>query len=195
MHLACSVSCLCTSSRRLFWNLCAASKSLLAWIFLLMLRCFLFFFSSYCHLAHLFFLEKKVRLYYHGGADKTPNMKFYNIMKHYFFFYCQFDVVVVRFKRHSSSSPSSGSRFSQSKLTPFKVQKIFLSLHRWGIQEMVFPKRKSAYSFLRSTRCILKVLGDVFEWAIMRLRSSPNAPSATSCTLIGPMLPLIRKDL
>lgn len=60
---------------------------------------------------------------------------------------------------------------------------------------MVFPKRKSAYSLLRSTRCILKVLGDVLEKAIMRLRSSSNAPSATSCTLIGPMLPLIRNDL
>ncbi|TNN46264.1 hypothetical protein EYF80_043544 [Liparis tanakae] len=45
------------------------------------------------------------------------------------------------------------------------------------------------------TRCILKVLGEVFEKAIMRLRSSRKAPSATSCTLIDPMLPLVRKDL
>lgn len=60
---------------------------------------------------------------------------------------------------------------------------------------MVFPNRKSAYSFLCSTLCILKVLGEVLEKAIMRLRSSLKAPSATSCTLIGPMLPLIRNDL
>lgn len=64
-----------------------------------------------------------------------------------------------------------------------------------GFQETVFPRRKSAYSFLRSTRCILKVLGEVLEKAIICSRSSLKAPSATSCTLIGPMLPLERKDL
>lgn len=62
-------------------------------------------------------------------------------------------------------------------------------------QEIVFPKRKSTYTFLRSTRGILKVLVVVFEYAIICLQSSVNAPSATICTLIGPMLPLIRKDL
>lgn len=61
--------------------------------------------------------------------------------------------------------------------------------------QMVFPNKKSAYSFLRSTRCILKVLGEVLEKAIICLRSSLNAPSATICTLIGPMLPLNRNDL
>ena len=35
-------------------------------------------------------------------------------------------------------------------------------------QETVFPNRKRASSFLRSTRCILKVLGEVPEWSIMR---------------------------
>lgn len=72
---------------------------------------------------------------------------------------------------------------------------IYLILHNRRFQETVFPSKKSAYSFLRSTLCILKVLGDVFEKAIICLRSSLNAPSATSCTLIGPMLPLMRKDL
>lgn len=157
-----------------------------------------FFFLILSFSTHIFPQEKSSSLL-SWRADKPPNIKFYNIMKKnlskIIFCVCQFAVVFVCFKRHSSSSPSLGSRFSQSKLTPFKVQKILLSLYSWGIQEMVLPKRKSAYSFLRSTRCILKVLGDVFEWAIMRLRSSPNAPSATSCTLIGPMLPLIRKDL
>lgn len=99
-------------------------------------------------------------------------------------------------KRHNSSTYSEAvdkKHFSQSAVTT--VHKLSLLVHNGRFQEMVFPRRKSAYSFLRSTRCILKVLGEVFEKAIMCLRSSLNAPSATSCTLIGPMLPFIRKDL
>lgn len=87
-----------------------------------------------------------------------------------------------------SVSRSASAHHSQS-------HRLCLIPHNRKFQEIVFPNKKSAYSFLRSTRCILKVLGEVFEKAIICLRSSWNAPSANSCTLIGPMLPLIRKDL
>lgn len=76
-----------------------------------------------------------------------------------------------------------------------KTQSFFRRVLNVKFQEIVFPKRKSTYSFLRSTRCILKVFVEVFENAIICLHSSVNAPSATICTLIGPMLPLMRKDL
>lgn len=62
-------------------------------------------------------------------------------------------------------------------------------------QEIVFPSKKWASSFLCSTLSILKLLGEVLEKAIICFWSSMKEPSATSWTLIGPMLPLIRNDL
>lgn len=130
--------CLCTSSRRLFWNLCAASKSLLAWIFLLMSCCFLllsfsFFFILSCS-THIYPQEKKfkkVHLYYHGGQIKPQILSFITLWKRISFFvsvWCcvcvfqkaQFIVSFIRkslqsVQAHPFQSPTDSSQSPQLK--------------------------------------------------------------------------------
>lgn len=79
------------------------------------------------------------------------------------------------------------------KMTPQLCIKAFI--YNWNVHEKALCSRKSANSLLRITRCILKVLEETLEKAIMRSFSSWKVPSRTRWTLIGPMLPFILKDL
>lgn len=162
MHLACRVSMpLYQQQEALLKSLCCFQKPPRLNISFNVVLLSFFFSLILSFSTHIFPREKKVHLYYHGGQIRhyeKESVKDFFFLLSVWWCVCVFQKAqfIVSFIRKSSQSV-------QAHPFPFKVQKILLSLHSWGIQEMVFPKRKSAYSFLRSTRCILKVLGDVFE--------------------------------
>lgn len=118
---------------------------------------------------HLYF-QIKTFFFFNDPSSEMCQSRLFDLLQH---------------KKHDSKYSQRFSQFSSQ----------LMILLPECFQERVFPKRKSVYSFLRRTRCILKVFGEVLLKAIICLESSLKAPGATSCTRIGPMLPLIRKDL